>query len=176
MAKINTTTWQYTYTDPKSWKEVTKTIKNWSSTSDSMVSQLTNAANNSGGKVTITNDTSNAWYWKERWTGNLMYNNNYAISDMYGDNYGNTIITRSDWSKTYRDKAWNDISEATYNSMIANTKALWLDSSVKGLSNTYNYSNSFGDTGWASSKSQYQWFGTAASYNPTITLWTLWGW
>lgn len=179
MAKINTTTWQYTYKD-KSWKEVTKTIKNWSNVSDSQVSQLTNAVNQrqASGRndVTITNDTSNAWYWNQRWTGNLMYNGNYAIDDMYVDPKvsGVTVTRYSDGTMKYTDQAsWNQISENTYKSMLSNTNALWLNSSVKGLSNTYN---TYWDLWGASSKPKYQWFGTMTGYNPALTTANLGTW
>lgn len=144
MATINTTTWQYTYTD-KNWNTQTRTIKDWSNVSNSQVQQLTNAVNQrqASGRndVTITNDTSNAWYWRERGTWNLMYNNNYAIDDMYVDPKvsGVTVTRYSDGTMRYTDQAsWNQISENTYKSMLSNTNALWLNSSVKGLSNTYN--------------------------------------
>lgn len=169
MATINTTTWQYTYTD-KNWKTQTATIKNWSNVTDSQVQQLTNAANNSGGRMTVTNDTSNAGYWKQRWTGNLMYNWQAAITNMASDGNGYAITTYSDWTRSYNNQAtWEKISENTYKSILANTNALWLNSSVKWLSNTY------WDLGGASSKPKYQWFGTMTGYNPSLTVANLWG-
>lgn len=173
MATINTTTWQYTYTD-KNWKTQTATIKNWSNVTDSQVQQLTNAANNSGGRMTVTNDTSNAGYWKQRWTGNLMYNWQAAITNMASDGNGYAITTYSDWTKSYNNQAtWEKISENTYKSILANTNALWLNSSVKGLSNTYN---TYWDLWGASSKPKYQWFGTMTGYNPALTTANLGTW
>ena len=173
MATINTTTWQYTYTD-KNWKTQTATIKNWSNVTDSQVQQLTNAANNSGGRMTVTNDTSNAGYWNQRWTGNLMYNWNAAITNMASDGNGYAITTYSDWTRSYNNQAtWEKISENTYKSILANTNALWLNSSVKGLSNTYN---TYWDLWGASSKPKYQWFGTMTGYNPALTTANLGTW
>ena len=169
MATINTTTWQYTYTG-SDWKQHTWTIKNWSNVSDSQVQQLTNAANSSGGKVTITNDTSNAGYWNQRWSGNLMYNSSAAINDMYADWNWYAVTSYSNWAKEYRNQAtWEKISESTYKNILSNTSALWLNSSVKWLSNTY------WDLGGASSKPKYQWFGTMTGYNPSLTVANLWG-
>ena len=173
MATINTTTWQYTYTD-KNWNTQTRTIKNWSNVTDSQVQQLTNAANNSGGRMTVTNDTSNAGYWNQRWTGNLMYNWQAAITDMSTDGNGYAITTYSDWTRSYNNQAtWEKISENTYKSILANTNALWLNSSVKGLSNTYN---TYWDLWGASSKPKYQWFGTMTGYNPALTTANLGTW
>lgn len=168
---INLNKWTYTY----NWK--TYSIKWW--VSNSQAQAITSAVNDrqSSGSSwpTISNDTS--WYYKQWGTGNLMFNWQAAITNMATDWNGYAITTFSDGTKQYNNQAtWEKISEATYKNILSNTNALWLNSSVKGLSNTYNYSNTFGDTGWASSKSQYQWFGTATAYNPTINLWTLGTW
>lgn len=165
---INTDKWTYTY----NWK--TYSISGW--VSASQASALNNAVSqhqSSGGNYYSTsNDKS--WYYRQWGTGNLMYNWQAAITNMTSDGNGYAITTYSDWTRSYNNQAtWEKISENTYKSILSNTNALWLNSSVKGLSNTYN---TYWDLGGASSKPKYTWFWTVAWYNPTLTTANLGTW
>lgn len=165
---INVEKWTYTY----NWKEYA--IKGWVNAQQAQA--ITNAVNDrqSSGKndVSISNDTSG--YYRQWGTGNLMYNWQAAITDMSTDWNGYAITTFSNGRKQYNNQAtWEKISEATYKNILTNTNALWLNNSVKGLSNTYN---TYWDLGGASNKSKYTWFGTVAWYNPSLTTANLGGW
>ena len=138
----------------------------------------TRALNQSWLSSSLSTSSWWGWWWgSTRTTSSERYIDRNEVSNWAAPDIAWTSKPNSStwWSKVWNTggKDWWYVTDSTWTYYTWSTKSV--NNTVKGLSNTYNYGNVYGDLWWANNKSQYTWFGTAASYNPTITLWSLGG-